>query len=537
MMTESPDGARRDGILLAVLLGVAILTAWISPFHRELMVGDETKYSRVIHELGRSDGILVLRLGDQPYAHKPPVHFWLILLLTHLFGPQSIWPFVLPSLLFFLVLCALTAAAGRRVASLDQGLIAAAIFATFWLAWGVAQSARMEMEFVVLITAGCLLLFEGLEKGRRWSIPLAGALFGLAILVKGPMAAVIAIVLFAAESILRRRRPGWDALVALLIMAAIPLIWLIPAILQGGGAYGEELLVKQSVGRAFGSWVHANPPWFYLVRFPLTFFPWFILVVLGGAHALRHTAGEDRRRLRFLVSWFFAVFVPFSLISGKLDIYMLPAMVPASVLGARFLVDLQSGTRSWRRTGSSLVTGLLAVVFVLLSIVAPLVPRTEPELHLLDRYDVQGLFWSGAVVALGGLLLLRRLASRPMARAAVAGGVALWPLVYIVIVLIPLVNQTSTTAPLVRELERTGVPPEEIALYWTPHLWSRDMPAEFQKVRYVSPEGLAEDPARIVVVRSDRAAALGETLDRYERISSLRMISKDFDVYELGDRP
>jgi 4-amino-4-deoxy-L-arabinose transferase-like glycosyltransferase len=535
MVLRSRTEARSDELWLALLLAAAIVTTWISPLHRELMVGDETKYSRVIHELRSSESILVLRLGDQPYAHKPPVHFWLMLLLTHLFGPQSIWPFVLPSLLFFIVLCVLTAAVGKRVAALGRGHTAAAIFATFWLAWGVAQSARMEMEFVALITAGCLLLFEGLERGRRWSIPAAGALFGLAILVKGPMAAVIAIVLFATESILRRRRPGWDSLLALLVMAVIPLIWLIPAVLQGGSGYGEELLLEQSVGRAFGSWVHANPPWFYLLRFPLTFFPWFILVILGGVHVLRHTGGEDRRRLRFLVSWFAAVFVPFSLISGKLDIYMLPAMVPAAVLAARYLEDLRSGATRARRTGSSFITGLLAVLFLMLSIAAPLVPREEPELHLLDRYDVQGLFWSGAVVAIGGLLLLRRLSSRPMARAAVAGGVALWPLVYVVIVLIPLVNQISTTAPLVRALERTGVPPEEIALYWTPHLWSRDMPAEFQKVRYVSPESLAEDPARIVVVRSDHAAELAETLDRYDRIIRLRMISRDFDVYELGD--
>ncbi|MDX1584679.1 MAG: glycosyltransferase family 39 protein, partial [Thermoanaerobaculia bacterium] len=251
-----PSSAKAAWIGLLVL---AVGSAWISPFGRELTVGDETKYSRVVWEMADSDEVLVPRLEGEPYAHKPPLHFWILTLLSHVFGLGSTWTYVLPSLLFFLVLNWLTAVVATRIAGMQRGLIASALFSTFWLAWVVAQTARMDMMFVAAITAGAILIFEHFEHGKRGSVVTAGLLFGIAILVKGPMGGVIGIVLFSIERFRRRHsteRRGWvEPLLALLAILVVPLIWLVPAIFAGGGDYGRELLVDQSLGRAFQSWV------------------------------------------------------------------------------------------------------------------------------------------------------------------------------------------------------------------------------------------------------------------------------------------
>ena len=104
---------------------------------------------------------------------------------------------------------------------------------------------------------------------------------------------------------------------------AIPLAWFIPAVVLGGQTYARDVVVKQTVGRAFSTWVHQAPPWFYLERLPLALFPWFFLA-LASAIALWRTQ-------RWLVNWILAVLVPYSLMSSKLDVYMM-ALIPSVAL-------------------------------------------------------------------------------------------------------------------------------------------------------------------------------------------------------------
>ncbi|MDX1582864.1 MAG: hypothetical protein R3338_04615, partial [Thermoanaerobaculia bacterium] len=217
-----------------------------------------------------------------------------------------------------------------------------------------------------------------------------------------------------------------------------------------------------------------------------------------------------------------------SLVSGKLDVYMLPAMVPGSVLAARYLASKPARSA---RVGHMAITALIGLVFLGVAIAAPLLPRGVPELSLLSRAPVAGLFWTTAIAAAAGLVLQLRWLRDAEGTSIALGAVALVPLVYLVAVLTPVLNETSSTAPLVRSLERTGVAPAEIGLYWTPHLRTRSMSGEFQEVRYEEPEELSADPPRILAVRRDHADELGVLLNEYVRIDVVTMIGKEFDVY------
>src|SRR5262249_60703303 len=104
-------------------------------------------------------------------------------------------------------------------------------------------------------------------------------------LVQGLLEIVFGVVLVLLEPFQQKRRPVARDALALLVMIAIPLAWFIPAVILGGHAYARDVVVKQTVGRAFSSWVHQAPPWFYIERLPLTLFPWFFLA-LASAVAL-----------------------------------------------------------------------------------------------------------------------------------------------------------------------------------------------------------------------------------------------------------
>src|SRR5947199_6116690 len=128
---------------LLILLFVSTL---LTPFRRELFVGDETKYGEVVREMRTSGAFFMPTLNGTPFTHKPPLHFWLIDLLTFPLGVYSMWAFVLPSLAAFAFLMWLMWRMG--------GPLAAYVCGTSLLIWGSAQTARMDVALTALITLG-----------------------------------------------------------------------------------------------------------------------------------------------------------------------------------------------------------------------------------------------------------------------------------------------------------------------------------------------------------------------------------------------
>lgn len=521
---------------LGILLGLLALSVFISIGQRDLFVGDETKYGQVIREMRANESILVPTLNGRPYSHKPPLHFWMIYLLTLIFGVNSSWSFFIPAAVAFILLLVIVAWIGREMFDRDTGLIAAFIFGTFYLVWGLGQTARMDLEYIATIAIASLFLFRFLHDGATRNLTFAGLAIGVGILVKGPMALIMVLLTLVFEAVRRRRFPRGNYLPGFLLAAILPLAWVIPAVIRGGKDYADELLIKQNVGRAVGSWVHREPPWYYVAHFPGTFFPWFLLAICALAAIYRRVQSEaDSNSLRFCVSWILSVVVPFSLISGKLDVYMAPAMVPFALILAKFLTDAREDRLArvaWM--GNVVILCILIVIAIAVPLVAPQFAGKTPDVALVQDPVVRGLFWTLAVASAIALAAQFRLGTRRLAAASLAYGVAaLMPLVYAVSFLMPIANQLGSTRPMTDTLAKYPYSGSQIALYSSPFLWNRNLPESLQTVEYVGSHRL-EDPHPPELVVSSRAHAheLGPELARsYQKIDEFRMIGKSFDVY------
>lgn len=524
--------------LLTVLTFVVALTATISPATRELFVGDETKYSQVVREM-REGAWLVPRLGGEPYTHKPPLHFWGITAASFIAGTRSVWPFVFQSILGYLGTILLVRHIGMRLFGPLAGAVAGLAYASLLLAWGVAQTARMDAIFVLLISLAVWWIYRYLDGVAPSRLYGAGAAVGLAILYKGPMALVIVLLVVAFERIRRGNLRGGNAwLGSFLIAAALPLAWLIPALVVGGAEYADELLIKQNVGRAVGSWVHREPFWFYIPRFPATYFPWFAAVLFGLISIWKRSWEPPlRQRMLFLLGWMGAVVVPFSLLSGKLDVYMVPALIPAAIVAGAFLTcRTRDFLDSWVRWINTFLLVLLAFVGFATPILAPGQLVGKPEAAFARNPSVIGFFITMGIAATLAIII----SVLPRFRNGLGVSVLLacaWfvPLVWLVGPLMPLLNAESSTQRLVRSLQNQQIAPEQIALHRSPHLWSRGMSQALDRVRYVDAHEITEakpdERPRVIVTRRDRMDELGDVLRSYRRVDSVRMIGKDFDVW------
>jgi len=520
---------------LALLLLFVALTPLLSPLERDLMAGDETKYSQVLREMRASRNLVLPTLNGEPYTHKPPLHFWMMYALSIPFGVFSIWPYVLPSLIAYWALIILLKRFGDELFP-GSGWIAAFVFATFYLIWGLAQTARMDLTFTFLITLGMQRLWRFLRQHRSNDLILSAVWLGIAILVKGPMAFVMPLLVLVLYRIRGPALPRGRYLTALVTVALIPLLWLIPALMAGGKGYAEELLVKQNVGRAVNSFAHKGPPWYYLMHAPGTFFPWAFVAVVVLVAMFRRPRGESAEAQRFALYWILSVFLPFSLISGKLDVYMVPAMVPLALLIGAFVHESRGDgfDRAALRVNQILVGVLLLIALGLLIFGGRLYePKHRAETLALE--SVRDLFLSTAIVAAIALILLVTSARKSLLRSTVVTGLTvMFPCIYLNLFLIPVVNEFGSGAPLVRALEKQQVPGEEIALYYTPHLWSRGLPARLQKVKMIGEQGLfqlTDPPPRVVVTRTNRAKLLGHPLEKYQKVDTFLLKGKEFDVY------
>ena len=486
-----------------IALAVLLLTTFLSPWRRELFAGDETKYSQVVREM-REGSFFLPTLEGSPFTHKPPLHFWMVDLLTYPFGVYSIWPFVLPSLIAFALLLWLL----WKI----EGPMAAFVGGTSLMVWGSAQTARMDVSFTALLVYAAWMLQKAFD-GER-TLFRAAVATAIAALVKGPMAPVIILCLFAFEAVRRRRLPD-DRRFALAIgsLIVIPLAWLVAAVSIGGRAFWTEVFYKQTVGRAVGSWVHQSPPWFYVLRAPMTLLPWFFLLVV----AIIAIYKRNDERAKFYVSWIAAVIVPYSLLSSKLDVYMMVMIPPVALAIARLLAE--------ENRAAKIANGVMASIFLILGVAGLVVQRPE-----LEQYPVRPLFAVLAVAALIALIVTIR--GRVVASTIAVGFIAVAALTYAAVALLPLANELASTKPLVRALMKESAPPEQIALYMCPHLWIRGMPPSLARVRYVDKEELQRiDPPRVIVVRRKNSGEIHDLLRGYRRAGELQMIGKWFDVY------
>lgn len=516
--------------LHALALAVVLVSTLITPFGRELFVGDETKYSMVVREMRATGHVFLPTLLGEPFTHKPPLHFWVVDALSYPFGVYSMWTFVLPSLVAFAALLWIVCAMAAELFGGGRSLTAAFICGTSLLVWGSAQTARMDVSFTALLTVALWLMFRFFERDDFGALFWSGVCLGVATLVKGPMAPVIAIVLFAIEWARRKRAPRGNYTWAILATIVIPLLWFVPAMMIGGRSYTHDVLQKQMAERAVSAWVHKSPPWFYVEHAPAYLFPWFVLFVVAIVALFRR--GGASPGVKYCAAWIVAVLLPYSLISSKLDVYMMALIPPAALLIGNFVENVRDD--DWTRWGIAANAFMLVVLLVVGAAALAVSPSRirGPERAYLHLGSVRVLFVVLIVASVVGLVVTMR--SKSLAASTLAVGlVPLTAFVYAAIALMPVVNDLGSTRPLVRELSHEDVPGDQIALYSAPHLWTHDMPRDLERVHYVSAAELdkpAFRPTLIVTARS-HAGDIGRVLASYHRVASVRMIGKWTDVY------
>jgi 4-amino-4-deoxy-L-arabinose transferase-like glycosyltransferase len=307
------------------VLALALVPALAALHSRSFFSPDETNYTEVAREMTETGDLVVPHLDGHVWFNKPPLAYWLLAGSFALLG----WGFpaavLLNSLLTGLTAVLLAAHVSRR-ATPRAGLLAAAAFLTMAMPIMAARTALTDPTLVLCTTAAIVLF----AREGRWAAVAAGAMLGLGVLAKGPVAPLVvapALVVAAWQS---GRRGGWRRLgLAAAAAAIIVLPWQAALVARGVWlVWAREFLGYEVLARATETWRIRAPWWYYLPVAWAAVFPWgthVALLIGASARSARTVSWRERGDLPELA----AVAVPllaFSAATSKLPHYLLPTL-------------------------------------------------------------------------------------------------------------------------------------------------------------------------------------------------------------------
>ena len=491
------DSIRRWWWLL--LMTPIVASAWA----RELWAPDEPRYAQVAREIWEGGSFLVMHLCGDLYPDKPPLLYW----LAGVCGRLADWSELavrIPSLVATAGTALLVAWVARRWWGGMEAVLAPALLLTTAMVTEIGGRLQIDPLLTALCTAALALVATPVTTDRqaRLAILGAGLCVGLAALAKGPPAwinvglPVVAWVWLAPTPAMGRVRIWtWFGAAALAVLPVFS--WAVAASMVEPKLV-NELFFGQHIGRVTHADRHPGPVWKHMIRMPGLLLPW--TVVVGGG-LWRAIAGWRQRSLQPLdrglvraAGWLLVLFLFYSVIPPKRDLYLLPAYPAAALLAAR---ELALRMR-WRQLPAWMVWPGPAVLVV--------IGAALPVVGMLDT-ELPGLTWQPTAIGLplvvAGVFAVIA-AHRGRLRSWIGwqlGGWAVFATVFALSV-VPLINPVKSARILAEQLAQRA-----------------DLPTEIPCVG-VQPEGYRYYGG-IPTVRRDGMADLWADLARHEEFLAL----------------
>lgn len=432
---------------------------------RRFWGNDENRYAVVARHMAEDGGSLaLLENHGKPYSDKPPFLFWCVTLSSRVAGSLDEASARLPVAVFGAATLALTFVFGLAAFGARVGLVAALLLGSagefFWL------SRRLAFDPILAfwVTLAAFGFFLGFERGRRRAYYAAFAAMAFATLSKGPIGIVFplaGLLAFALVSGPRARLREVPWLTGFLLLAAILSIWLVPAAIEGGRDFLNDLVFRQQFDRTTGERGHAKPFYFYLEAFPAGFLPWTPLLLAAPflARSGAFGTGPERRGAAYCGAFFVAGFVFLSVLTTKRNLYAIPLFPAAALLSA---AALDAGWRGAAGRLSPWLASYPAAVLAAAGALGLAAAFALPGLLGVSPGEAALAIPAVAVPAIAGFALhVRRRSGVLVSLGATAAGAG----IFFGLVLAPARDPSESNAALARDLASRLGPGDRVAVY------------------------------------------------------------------------
>lgn len=363
---------------------------------------DTSKYLTISQQMMREHQYLLAFWEGHPYSDKPPLLFWMFIAGWRAFGFSNWWPQTVVMGTAFLSMLAtqrLSLALWPKQFNVAR-LVPLVLLGCFYWVW-FAKQIRVDSLLVLATVLSVLCLIKTLQGQPKYWVGYILAL-GLGGFAKGPviLAFVLlpAIFLPAMTTHTHKFSPKWFGVLGLttILGMALPLAWAIPAAIQGGDLFTQEIFYRQITHRQH---MQQTSFFFYLQHLLVWLLPWSLYPpVYKNLRALKifRPLSSDTACLFIIVCGLFA----FSFFGQKLPHYIYPLFPFFALLIARVCA-----VPTEYRKGYQWPMAVLTLCLALFCLLFPYLLQYLPEEAYLRGYFLQEI----NLVAWGWALLVTAL--------------------------------------------------------------------------------------------------------------------------------
>jgi len=365
----SPGARLAETVRLRQLLLLLLAAIYIFPglTGHDPWKQDETYVTSIVAHLERTHDWVVPLSAGLPFLEKPPLYFAVAELSADIFASRLPLHDAarLANALWMGIVFACTALAARRswhkIAHVG-GTAMMVLMASF----GLVLHAHLLVVDAALLAgfAVALLGFATLDDRPLQGALLLGTGVGIGFLAKGLLAlGCFGLTALLLPALLRTwRTRAYARALALALAACLPwmIVWPV-ALYMRAPALFDEWLWQQNLGRFFGfADLGARPESWYYART----LPWFAFPALPlAAWTLwrRRTGWLDDRPLQFYVVLTIVIVAVLSLAGSMRALYLLPALLPMSVLASAEAASLPDALQCDLAVAGYVLFGLAAL--------------------------------------------------------------------------------------------------------------------------------------------------------------------------------
>lgn len=323
------------GLLFIPFLGNVHLFDW-----------DEINFAECAREMIISKDYLRAQIDFMPFWEKPPFFIWMQALAMKVFGVGE-FAARLPNALAGVATLMILFYAGRRVANQKLAAWWVLLYAATWLPHFYFKSGIIDPIFNLFIFLAFLQvhLLRFSERKLLHAV-LAGIFLGMAVLTKGPVAILVALLALCVYLVVNKGISGYSAKHLLLVTLCtfIPiLLWMGSAIAAHGIAYGKwfinEFITYQVRLFSTEDADHGGPFVYHFIVLLFGCFPASAFLFQYTRKAETHDAGT-RNFTRWMWVLFWVVLILFSIVKTKIVHYSSLCYFPLTYLAALQLYRL-----------------------------------------------------------------------------------------------------------------------------------------------------------------------------------------------------
>lgn len=421
------------GYVLTAL--IALTASLLGAARVPVMDGDEARFVQATRQMVESGDYVRIQLQEHERNRKPAGLHWLQAASVAAFEPitgrlNTIWPYRLPSALG-VALAALatlwggTALVGRRQALIGAALLGAGALVSFEGMTAKTDAVLLGFTTLAMAALARLRVLDQAQRpheAKRLSV-LFWAALGCGVMIKGPVAPMVAALTLATLAIWERRAAWmkpllfWPGpLLALLIVAP----WSIAISLDTGGRFFADMIDGDILPKiTTGAEGHFALPGFHTFLLPFLIFPATYALPAAGRVALDTLRAPrddaEHAPIRFLIAWIAPTLLAFELAATKLPHYAMPVYPAITLLCGAGIVAMR-GFR-WRSAHPAGVV-LFAVSGVVLAALMAISATFMPGDFAADfRRAIATALIGVGVVAAGftALMMVRRPEARVVA--------------------------------------------------------------------------------------------------------------------------